>query len=223
MQNNFYCIYIKKFLDIVICIVFGLPVFAILLMVFGLLIKLEDRGTVFYTAKRIGKKSKLYTMYKFRTMKVDAPFWLNPDGSTYNAKDDPRLTKIGKFMRSTSIDEVPQIINIFKGEMSIIGPRPSASGALGTFKEDEINKMNVLPGITGYVAAYFRNTVTNREKRLYDAWYADNVTFWLDVKIFFTTIFTVLTRKGVYANDPASSPLHTQASEHLPRQSKDDR
>lgn len=223
MQNSFYCTYIKKPLDISACILLGLPVFAVSFVVFGLLIKLEDRGPVFFTAKRIGKNSKLYTMYKFRTMKVDVPCWLNPDGSAYSAKNDPRLTRIGKFMRSTSIDEIPQIINILKGEMSIIGPRPSASGALGTFKDDEIHKMNVLPGITGYVAAYFRNTVTNREKRLYDAWYADNVTFWLDVKIFFNTIVMVLSRKGVYANEPAGSPPHTQGPEEGPGQQEDDR
>jgi undecaprenyl phosphate N,N'-diacetylbacillosamine 1-phosphate transferase len=201
VELEMYARYIKRIFDFAICIIFGLPIFMVLLIVFGVLIKLEDRGPIFYNAQRIGKSSKLFTMYKFRTMKVDVPLWLNPDGSAYNAKNDPRLTKIGKFLRSTSIDEVPQIINIFKGEMSIIGPRPSGSVALGTFKEDEIDKMRVLPGITGYVQAYYRNALPNREKRLLDAWYANNVSFGLDAKIFLKTLFTVLGREGIYAND----------------------
>jgi len=102
-------------------------------------------------------------------MKANAPLLLNPDGSTYNSKDDPRVTKVGKFLRETSIDETPQILNVLKGDMSIIGPRASLSEALGTYKEDELDKMKVRPGITGYTQAYFRNTLSNREKRLKDA------------------------------------------------------
>lgn len=194
-----YCRFIKRILDIVICIV-GLPIFMLLFIIFGLLIKLEDRGPIFYKAERVGKDSKLYKMYKFRSMKVNAPTVLNKDGSTYNSKDDPRVTRIGKLMRETSIDETPQIINVLKGEMSIIGPRASLSGALGTFEEDEIDKMKVKPGITGYTQAYYRNGLSNREKRLKDAWYANNVSFGLDVKIFFRTIATVLRREGLYTN-----------------------
>ena len=100
--------------DIIICIL-GFPVFMLLFIIFGLLIKLEDRGPIFYKADRIGKGSKLYKMYKFRSMKVNAPTLLNEDGSTYNSKDDPRVTKVGKFMRETSIDETPQILNVLKG------------------------------------------------------------------------------------------------------------
>lgn len=191
--------YIKRILDILICIV-GLPIFVVFYIIFSLLIKLEDKGPTFYMADRIGENSKLYKMYKFRSMKVNAPTLLNADGSTYNAKDDSRVTKIGKFMRETSIDETPQILNVLKGDMSIIGPRASLSGALGTYKDDEIDKMNVRPGITGYTQAYYRNGLSNREKRLKDAWYANNVTLWLDVKIFFMTILTVIKREGLYTN-----------------------
>jgi len=192
-----YVKYIKRVLDILISLA-GLPFFVVLYVVFGLLIKLEDRGPVFYKAKRIGKDGKLFEMYKFRSMKENAPNWLNADGSTYNAKDDPRVTKIGRFIRATSIDETPQIINVLKGEMSIIGPRASLSGTLGTYKDDEVDKMKVKPGITGFTQAYYRNAISNREKRLKDAWYANNVNFWLDVKIFFRTIVTVLKRDGLY-------------------------
>jgi len=195
-----YLKYIKRVLDIIICII-GLPIFFLLYIVFGLLIKIDDKGPIFYKADRIGKDSKLYKMYKFRSMRVNAPNLLNEDGSTYNAKDDKRVTKIGKFMRETSIDETSQILNVLKGDMSIIGPRASLAGALGTYKDDEANKMNVKPGITGYTQAYYRNGLSNREKRLKDAWYANNVSFWLDIKIFFKTISVVIKRENVYTNN----------------------
>lgn len=198
--REMYSRYIKRFLDIIICII-GFPVFMLLFIIFGLLIKLEDRGPIFYKAERIGKDSELYKMYKFRSMKVNAPKLLNPDGSTYNSKDDPRVTRIGRFMRETSIDETPQILNVLKGEMSIIGPRASLSGALGTFKDDEIDKMRVRPGITGYTQAYYRNGLSSREKRVMDAWYANHVSFWLDTKIFFKTIVTVFKKEGLYTNN----------------------
>ncbi len=173
----------------------------LLFFIFGLLIKLEDRGPVFYKAERIGKDSKLFKMYKFRSMKVNVPILLNSDGSTYNSKHDPRVTKIGKFMRETSIDETPQILNVLKGEMSIIGPRASLASAITSYQEDEIDKMKVRPGITGYTQAYYRNGLSNREKRLKDAWYANNVSLLLDIKIFFKTIFTVVKREGIYSNE----------------------
>ncbi len=190
---------LKRILDLVLCIV-GLPFFLLILVVISLMILLEDNGPVFYLDDRIGKNSKLFKMYKFRSMKVNAPLLLNPDGSTYNSKDDPRVTRVGRFMRASSIDEIPQIINVLKGDMSIIGPRASLAGALGTYQEDEVDKMKVRPGITGFTQAYFRNELSNREKRLKDAWYANHLTFWLDVKIFFKTLETVLLRKGLYTN-----------------------
>lgn len=189
----------KRIFDILISII-GFPIFLMLFIVFGLLIKLEDKGPIFYKAERIGKDSKLYKMYKFRSMKVNAPTLLNDDGSTYNSKNDPRVTKVGKFMRETSIDETPQILNVLKGDMSIIGPRASLGSVIDTFKEDEKDKMKVRPGITGYTQAYYRNGLSNREKRVKDAWYANNVSFWLDVKIFFKTIVTVLKREGIYTD-----------------------
>ena len=192
--------YLKRFFDYLLCII-GLPVFSLLYIVFGLLIKLEDGGPVFYLAERIGKDSKPFKMYKFRSMKVNAPTLLNEDGSTYNSKDDPRVTKIGKFMRENSIDETPQILNVLKGDMSIIGPRASLASALDTYLEDELAKMKVRPGITGYTQAYYRNALSNREKRLKDAWYSEKVSLGLDLRIFFKTIQTVFKREGLYTNE----------------------
>lgn len=196
MYTNFF----KRGFDLLISLcVF--PFFIILYLIIGIMIKIEDRGPIFYKAKRIGKDSKIFDMYKFRSMKVNAPNILNEDGSTYNSKNDARVTKVGKFIRETSIDEIPQILNIIKGNMSFIGPRASGAEALESYKDDELDKMKVKPGITGYTQAYYRNDLSVREKRLKDAWYANNVTLWLDIKIFFKTIKTVLKRENIYTND----------------------
>ena len=191
--------FIKRVFDLCVSIV-ALPFFAIIYVVVAIAIKMEDGGPVFYMAERIGKDCKKLRMYKFRSMKVNAENILNADGSTYNAKDDPRVTKVGKFLRETSLDETAQLLNILKGEMSLIGPRASGWDALPTYKEDEMDKMKVLPGITGYTQAYYRNGISVREKRLYDAWYANHASLWLDTKIFFKTIVTVLKRENVYTN-----------------------
>lgn len=189
----------KRICDFLIALI-AFPFFLIILLVVAIAIKLDDGGPIFYKAERIGKNSKILYMYKFRSMKVNSENILNSDGSTYNAKDDPRVTKVGKFLRETSLDETAQILNILKGDMSIIGPRASNWDALESYQEDEKDKMKVRPGITGYTQAYYRNSISVREKRLYDAWYANNVSFWLDVKIFFKTIATVFKHENVYTN-----------------------
>lgn len=192
--------YIKPLLDFIVALLI-FPFFIVITIIIGICIKIEDGKSVFYKGNRIGKNSKIYKMYKFRSMKVNAPNILNKDGSTYNSKDDDRVTKVGKFIRETSIDELPQIINILKGEMSFIGPRASLEEALENYKNDEKDKMKVRPGITGYTQAYYRNSLSVREKRLKDAWYANNVSFILDLKIFFKTIKTVFRKENVYTNN----------------------
>lgn len=189
--------YFKRLIDLIIAII-GIPIFVLLVIIFGVLIKLEDRGSIFYKSFRIGKNFEIFPMYKFRSMKENADLIINDDGSTYNSKDDPRVTKIGRFMRETSIDETPQIINVLMGNMSIIGPRASLKNA--EFKDDEMSKMNVKPGITGLTQAYFRNGLTPREKRLKDAWYAENISLILDVRILIKTIVTVLKKEKLYTN-----------------------
>lgn len=190
---------IKRTFDLFCCCV-GFPIFLIIFVIAATAIKLEDGGPAFYKAERIGRGCRKIYMYKFRSMKVGAENILNPDGGTYNAKDDPRVTRIGRLLRETSIDETPQILNVFKGEMSAVGPRASAWEALSSYREDEISKMNVRPGITGYTQAYYRNSLTVREKRLKDAWYAENASLWMDVKILFKTVHTLITRENIYSN-----------------------
>ncbi|MDY0100466.1 MAG: sugar transferase [Bacilli bacterium] len=188
---------LKRVFDLFVAVIV-FPFIILLILFFGIVIKITDKGPIIYKSKRLGKNNKVFNMYKLRTMKVNAPLILNKDGSTYNSKNDERVTKIGKFLRETSIDEVPQFINVLVGDMSLIGPRASLKEALGTFEDDEKNKSKVKPGITGYTQAYYRNSIDNREKRLKDAWYADNVSFALDLKIFFKTIGTVFKRKNIY-------------------------
>lgn len=196
--------FIKRIMDIIIGLV-SLPFLAIVIVIVGIAIKLDDRGPVFYKAKRIGKDSKIFNMYKFRSMVVDAPNWTNKDGSTYNAEDDDRVTKVGRFIRKTSIDELPQFINILTGDMSFIGPRASGAGALSNYLPDEIPKMKVRPGLTGFTQAYYRNNLSVREKRLKDAWYAEHMTFWLDIKILFKSFRTVFSKENVYTNPSGQS------------------
>lgn len=191
--------FLKRLFDIVVCLI-AFPFWLIIFLFVGIAIKLEDHGPIFYKAERIGKGCKKIYMLKFRSMIVNAENILNADGSTYNAKDDKRVTKVGRIIRETSLDETPQIINVLKGDMSIIGPRASGWDALSSYKDDEIDKMKVRPGITGYTQAYYRNSISVREKRLYDAWYANHASLWLDIKIFFKTIITVLKHDNVYTN-----------------------
>jgi len=123
-----------------------------------------------------------------------------PDGSTYNAEDDPRVTKIGKFLRKTSIDELPQIFNVLKGEMSFIGPRPDPVDWLNKYTEEEKVFLTVKPGITGYNQAYFRNSVDANTKIKNDIFYAENISFILDLKILLKTLQTVFSRQNIHIN-----------------------
>ena len=191
--------FLKRFMDFVISLI-AFPFFLLILIPIAIAIKLEDGGPIFYKSARVGKDFKKFGMYKFRSMKVNAPDLRNEDGGTYNAADDPRVTRVGKFLRETSLDETPQLLNIIKGEMSIIGPRAGDWESVNTYEDDEKDKCKVVPGLTGYCQAYYRNSASVREKRLKDAWYANNVTFTLDLKIFFKTIIIVLKHENLYTN-----------------------
>ncbi len=204
---GFYQLVFKRLVDIILSLI-ALPFVLIIAIPVGILIKIEDRGPVFYRSGRIGRNFKEFDMLKFRSMKVNAPDLRNDDGSTYNSKEDNRVTKIGKFIRETSIDELPQIFNVLVGHMSIIGPRAGDVESKDTYVIDEKDKTLVRPGITGYTQAYYRNGLGVREKRLYDAWYAYNVSLWLDIKIFFKTIETVLKRENVYTNEVENTAVN---------------
>ena len=194
---------IKRLIDIVLSII-GMPFFAVVFVVFAPIIYFTDKGPVFYNADRLGYKGKIYKMYKFRSMRMNAPDIRNKDGSTFNSEDDPRVTPIGRLMRKTSVDEIPQILNVFKGDMSIIGPRPFVTthyAGYESLNEQNKKRLEVRPGITGYSQAYFRNSISQDQKIKNDCFYADHVSFLLDIKIFFHTIKSVLMRENVYVSD----------------------
>ncbi len=205
--------YVKRGLDILFSLVL-LPFLLVIGLVVSPLIYLEDRGTVFYKAKRRGVKGRIFDMYKFRSMKMNAPDLRNEDNSTYNAPDDPRITKIGKIIRKTSVDELPQILNILKGDMSFIGPRPiTINRPLEEYDEKRKIRLLVRPGITGYSQAYYRNSISQEEKLQHDAEYAQNVTFLGDVKIILKTIDTVIHRKNIYITNEDTTELHEVKNE----------
>lgn len=189
----------KRFFDVVFSIIL-MPFFLILYIVVGIAIKLDDGGPIFYCGERLGRYGKPFKMYKFRSMKVNAPDWRLEDGSTYNAEDDPRQTKVGKFLRKTSVDEIPQLLNIFKGEMSFIGPRPDTLDSYEGYLEEEKVRLNVLPGITGYSQAFYRNSISAKEKIKNDVFYVQNLSFGMDVKIFIKTIFVIFKKEKVFTD-----------------------
>lgn len=198
--KGFYQIVLKRLIDILLCIII-LPFVLLITIPIAIAIKIEDGGPIFYKSHRIGKGFREFNMLKFRSMKVNAPDIRNDDGSTYNSQKDSRVTRIGRFIRETSLDELPQFFNVLLGHMSLIGPRAGDVESKDTYEEDEKDKLLVRPGISGYTQAYYRNNLGVREKRLYDAWYAHNVTMWLDIRIIFKTIATVLKKENVYTND----------------------
>lgn len=181
-----------------------LPFFGILFIFVAPIIKLTDKGPVFYNAERLGKDGKVFKMYKFRSMRVNAPDIRNKDGSTFNGDDDPRVTKIGRIMRKASIDEIPQILNVLKGDMSIIGPRPFVTTHYEGYDKLDVKgkkRLEVRPGITGYSQAYYRNAIGKDEKINNDCYYVDRISFLLDFKIFFRTIKSVIKRENIYVID----------------------
>lgn len=191
-----YCRIIKPLCDFLIGLC-ALPFVLLFMLILSPFYLIMDRGPLLYSGKRLGQYGKPFPMHKFRSMRVNAPDIRLKDGSTYNGDDDPRVTKLGRFLRKTSLDEIPQFMNLLTGQMSLIGPRPDPLDWLDRYKEEEKVFLNVKPGITGYNQAYYRNSADAQEKIDNDVYYAKNISFALDVKIFFKTIKTVVCRDNV--------------------------
>ena len=191
-----YVHFFKRIIDLIFAMI-ALPFVLLIVVVVAPFIWLDDRGPIFYAGKRIGYKGEPFGMLKFRSMKVNAPDIRLEDGSTYNGEDDPRVTRIGRLLRKTSLDEIPQFLNVLVGQMSLIGIRPDPLDWLEKYDEHERVILTVKPGITGYNQAYFRNSADGELKLKNDVYYAEHISFWLDVKIFFKTIKTVLLRENV--------------------------
>ena len=189
---------IKRFLDLLFAIV-ALPFVLVICLITAPLIYIEDRGSIFYKAKRRGLNGRVFTMYKLRSMRMNAPDIRNADNSTYNSPNDPRITKIGKILRKTSIDELPQVFNILKGDMSWVGPRPiTTEKPLEEYDLKRRKRLTVRPGITGYQQAFFRNSIDQEKKFELDAEYAEKLSFLLDLKIVLKTVQTVVMQNNIY-------------------------
>ena len=196
----------KRVCDIIIGLI-ALPFVLIIVAICAPLIYFEDKGPIFYNAPRVGKDGRDFTMYKLRSMKVNAPDLVMEDGSTYNGADDPRMTRIGAFMRKASIDEMPQFLNVLKGDMSIVGPRPEIPHFVEQFRDEVplyMIRHMVKPGMTGLAqVSGYRGDTSIRGRIDCDIAYIENWTIWLDIRIILRT-FTSL------VNDETLPPLHRE-------------
>lgn len=205
-KNGFYAKYIKRFLDI-ICSFAGMLVFSWLYLLIAVLIKIKLGSPVIYTANRPGKidpktgKERIFKLYKFRSMTNDK------DEHGNLLPDTQRLTKFGKRLRATSLDEIPEIYNIFIGDMSLIGPRPLALSYLQYYTEEEHHRHDVRPGLTGLAQVSGRNSLSWEDKFRYDLDYIDNLSFSLDVKVFLWTVLKVIKHEGIGQGDEAPISL----------------
>ena len=193
--------YLKRIMDFIIALI-AIPLVLLIIVIMSPIIYFNDKGPVFYNAPRLGMNGKKFKMLKFRSMYINSPDLRNSDGSTFNSSNDPRVTKVGKFMRKTSLDEIPQIFNVLIGQMSLVGPRPTlATKNFLDISEDERKRYTVRPGITGYSQAYYRNSISQSEKFRQDNYYVDNISFLLDAKIIIKTVASVLKHDNVFVSE----------------------
>ena len=186
-----YKLFLKRFLDFWISLIALICISPILLVV-TIWLHFANKGAgAFFTQERPGKDGKIFKVIKFKTMtdERDAEGNLLPDAV--------RLTKVGKFVRSTSIDELPQLINVFKGDMALIGPRPLLVKYLPLYSEEQMRRHEVRPGISGWAQCHGRNTISWTEKFKLDVWYVDHCTLWIDLQVIWITIMKVLKRADI--------------------------
>jgi lipopolysaccharide/colanic/teichoic acid biosynthesis glycosyltransferase len=194
---------VKRIIDMVLSLV-GLIVLVPVFLVLGITIKLDSKGPVFFKHKRVGKNGKEMYIYKFRTMVKNAEELIKDFSEeelkefkeNYKLKNDKRITRVGNFLRKTSLDELPQILNILKGELSIIGPRPVVEEELEKYGENKHKFLSATPGLTGYWAANGRSATTYEERMKMELHYIDNISLTMDIKVFFQTIKSVIKREG---------------------------
>ena len=200
--RNLNYIILKRFIDFIFSIILIIVLIPLFLII-GLLIKLNSKGSVIYIQRRIGKNNTSFSCYKFRTMKTQSKYILkeiliqNPDfknefEKTRKLINDPRITDIGKFLRLTSLDELPQIFNVFKGDMSFIGPRPIVKSEIKKYGKNFLKAFSIKPGISGMWQVSGRNKLSYRQRVKLDVFYAKNINFLLDFKIFMKTLIVIL-------------------------------
>ena len=192
-----YKYFFKRFLDFVLSLI-GLIVLSPIFLFIALFLTIVNEGKPFFSHQRPGKNNKIFKIIKFKTMndRKDSKGNLLPDAD--------RLTAIGKFIRKTSLDEIPQLINVVKGDMSLIGPRPLLVEYLPLYNEEQKRRHEIRPGITGWAQVNGRNTLSWTEKFRMDVWYVDNMSFLLDMKILFLTIKKVFISEGISSRTNAT-------------------
>lgn len=195
--------FIKRFFDSLSSfagVVLLLPVFVLL----ALAIKLDDPGPVFFRQERVGQNKRIFKIFKFRTMVLEAE---KKGAGVFVEEEDPRITRVGKVLRHTSLDELPQLFNIIKGEMSLVGPRPTLPYQVENYDQEQLRRLLMKPGVTGWAQVNGRSSLAWPERIELDLWYIDNWSLWLDLKILLKTVMVVLKRSNLYRtdyNDPIS-------------------
>lgn len=180
--------------------ILGLVTLAIPMLSLALIIRLTMGSPVFFHQQRPGLHGKLFALLKFRTMRDLR------DENGDQLPDEKRLTAVGRFLRSTSLDELPELFNVLKGEMSLVGPRPLLMEYLNRYAPEQARRHEVMPGITGWAQVNGRNAITWEEKFILDVWYVDNWSIWLDLKIIWLTLIKILKREGINAEAHATMP-----------------
>ena len=194
---------LKRGIDFILALC-GLIVLSPIFLILCIWIKLDSKGPILFKQKRIGINKSYFNIYKFRTMYENAQDMINdftPEQmkewkENFKLQDDPRITKVGKFLRKTSLDELPQIVNIMKGDLSIIGPRPVIEEELEKYGENKEKFLSVTPGLTGYWQANGRSSTTYEQRMEMELYYIDHISPKLDFKIFFKTIESVIKKEG---------------------------
>ena len=201
--------YIKRAMDFLVAVIL-LTVLSPLMLLAAVLIAVNRDGPILFKQKRPGKDGKIFTVYKFRTMSTALV-----DKKGKELSDFERMTKIGKILRKTSIDELPQLFNIIKGDMSFIGPRPLLTEYLDLYSPEQMRRHDVLPGISGWAQVNGRNTLTWEQKFAYDIYYVDHYSFSMDMKIFFKTIENVLRQDGINSGNDNTMKKFTGSTEKV--------
>ena len=194
---------VKRILDCILATI-ALIILSPIYLIIAIAVKIDSKGPVFFGHTRIGKNGKIIKIYKYRTMVTNAeelikqftPEQMKEYKENFKLENDPRITKVGKFLRKTSLDELPQLLNIIQGDLALIGPRPVVKRELEKYGENTGKFLSVTPGLTGNWAASGRSNTTYEERMKMELWYVDNISFITDVKIFFKTIIAVIKKEG---------------------------
>lgn len=196
--------FIKRCLDILASAV-GLLLLTPVLLIIALVVSRDSEGPAIFRQRRAGKAGRSFECYKFRTMFQRAADIRNVDGSTFSSEDDSRVTRAGRILRRTSLDELPQLLNVLKGEMSLVGPRPDQVDQIGLYAPDEVGRLSIKPGITGLAQINGRNSISWERRKQLDLQYVARQSLWLDTTILLRTIPYVAARRSIFVTKASAN------------------